>query len=38
MKPNMADMEAVSYGFSPPCAIFTVHVNMKDRVGRLRLT
>ena len=24
--------------FQSPCAIFTIHVNMKDRVGRLRLT
>ena len=22
--------------FESPCAIFTIHVNMKDRVGRLR--
>ena len=22
--------------FQSPCAIFTIHVNMKDRVGRLR--
>ena len=31
VKPNMADMEALSY-----VAIFTIHVNMKDRVGWLR--
>ena len=24
--------------FQSPCAIFTIHVNMKDRVGRLRLS
>ena len=22
--------------FQSPCAIFTIHVNMKDRIGRLR--
>ena len=43
--PDRAKSEACKYGghggsklrrFQSPCAIFTIRVNMKDRVGRLR--